>query len=327
MKGRSLLARLRGKSPASGHVGVGMSDGTIALAYLPRPDAERPSVTARTLEVPAETTLSDALGKVVGELRLGETPCTLTLAPGDYQTFQIEKPPVEDAELVAAARWRVRELIDYPLDEAVIDVFEVPMQSQRGRPPSVMVVSAHKRLLRGKLDALEAAGLVPERIDIAELAIRNLLARLGEANESLATLYLGRHRGLIAITRGDRLYVARGVDYGYEDVRRELAPASDGGLALAGRADEFYDRIALEVQRTMDYFESYFGLGSAQRLVVAPGLPEFDELAERAGATLGVRAHGLPLDALVDLDAPAESLPDILLALGGGLSLPAGGEA
>ena len=327
MKGRSLLARLRGKSPASGHVGVGMSDGMIALAYLPRPDAERPSVTARTLEVPAETTLSDALGKVVGELRLGETPCTLTLAPGDYQTFQIEKPPVEDEELVAAARWRVRDLIDYPLDEAVIDVFEVPMQTQRGRPPSVMVVSAHKGLLRTRLDVLEDVGLVPERIDIAELAVRNLLARVGEDTESIATLYLGRHRGLIAITRGEHLYVARGVDYGYEDIRRELSPASDGSLALAGRADEFYDRVALEVQRTMDYFESYFGLGSVQRLIIAPGLPEFDEMAERAGSTLGVRARGLPLEALVDIDAPAEALPDILLALGGVLRLPEGGGA
>ena len=282
---------------------------------------------ARTLEVTADQTLAEALGEVVGTLRLRDTPCTITLAPGDYQTFQIDKPPVAADELVAAARWRVRDLLAYPLDNAIVDVFDVPAQTQRGRPPSVMVVAADKGLLRDRLDAVAAAGLVPERIDIAELGVRNLVARLGAPNESIATLYLGRHRGLIAITRAAQLYVARGVDYGFDEVRREAAPASNGNLALSGAADAFYDRVALEVQRTMDYFESYFGLGPVQRLVIAPGLPEFDALAARAGATLGMRAHGLALQDLVRLEAPAEQPSALLLALGGALGLPPGGAA
>ena len=327
--GRSLLDRFRGGSRTSARVGLSISDRAVALVQLTDLAAEKPVVRAlKRLEVAADTRLADLLGKAVGELRLANTPCTLTLAPGEYQTFQIDKPPVEAEELHAAARWRIRELLDYPVDDAIIDVYDVPAQTQRGRPPSVVVVAARKTDLKPRIDLIEAAGLIPDRIDIAELAVRNLGTRLAGENESLALLLFAETRGLIAITRGERLYVSRGVNYGYEDLRREIAPASADGLALAGRADAFYDQIALEVQRTMDYFESYFGLGAAQRLVVGPGLPEFAELTGAVGQTLGVRvAEALDVGALIDTQIQAEAMSECLLALGGALGLPPGGEA
>lgn len=321
MKGRSLFARLRGGPQAAGRAGLGMDGRGMALVHLPPPGAEAPRATLRTLETSADTDPAEGLRRAVGELRLADCPCTLTLSPGDYQTFQIDKPPVEADELVGAARWRVRDLLDYPPDEAIIDVFEVPGQAQRGRPPSVMVVAARQSRLRERLDLIEAAGLVPERIDIAELALRNLVCRLGGPSETLATLFLGRDRGLIVITRGEQLYVARGMEHGLEDLRRELNPGG-GELSLDGDAEGFYDRVALEVQRTMDYYDSYFGLGSVQRLLVAPGLAALDGLAERAGATLGLRAQRLDLGEVLPVDAPGEALGEGVLALGGVLRLP-----
>jgi len=326
--GRSLLARLQGSARPVNRVGLSMDAQVAALVHLPMSGAARPLAAAlRTLEMTPQRTLADALGQAVGELHLRNTPCTLTLSPGEYQTFQIDRPPVEPDELVAAARWRVRDLLDYPLDEAIIDVFEVPGQSQRGRAPAVMVVAARQGLLRQRLDLIEAAGLRPDRIDIAELALRNLLARLGGPDETLVTLYLANHRGLILITRGERLYVARGVDYGLDEVRDALAPAVDGNLAVAGSAEAFCERVALEVQRTLDYFERHFGLEAARRLLLAPALSGVDALATQVGSSLGLSAEVLSTDTLVGLDTASGITAPGIIALGGALRLPTGGGA
>ena len=45
---------------------------------------------------------------------------------GAYNLILVEAPDVPQAEIRAAVRWRVKDLIDFSIDDAVIDVFEVP---------------------------------------------------------------------------------------------------------------------------------------------------------------------------------------------------------
>ncbi len=46
-------------------------------------------------------------------------------------------PAACDNELRAAVRWRIKDLIDFHIDDAVIDVFEMPAHA-RGGPNRMM---------------------------------------------------------------------------------------------------------------------------------------------------------------------------------------------
>lgn len=244
-------------------------------------------------------------------------PTVLTLLPETYQLLQIERPPVKTEELAQAVRWRIKDFLDYPLDEAAIDVFELPDSRHRGRPALIQVVAARVGTLREWTRLAAAAGLAPWKIDIAELALRNLTERVAAATaaaeDTVATLCLLPDTGIIQLTRGAQLYLTRALDFG-------LTTVSAATNASADTAP--HERLALELQRTMDYADSQFGLSPARRLLLLPAQPRMAHLAQAIGGSLGLSAGVATLDHLLDpgtvvaSDWPATTL----LALGGGLA-------
>ena len=56
--------------------------------------------------------------------RLDDQICITTLNIGSYALLLVEAPDVPATELRAAIRWRVKDLIDFHIDDAVIDVFD-----------------------------------------------------------------------------------------------------------------------------------------------------------------------------------------------------------
>ena len=250
-----------------------------------------------------------ALSRWVSRERLRRCPTVLTLAPGTYHLTKMERPAVPPEELAAAVRWRVREALDYPLEEAVTDVFEVPAQGGAGRPPLVYVVAARAAPLREMVALARAAGLRPWKIDVAELALRNLVEWDEAGAETVAAVYLMPDRGIIQITRGDVLYLSRNLEYGLE--------------ALA-RAD-LHERVALELQRTMDYYDSHFGAAPVKHLLVMPGGEVASRLAESVGGSLGLAARVWEAGPHMPEGARSPELTsDALLALGGALNPPGG---
>ncbi len=321
--GRSIFSRIKGGSRTAGHTGLSFLAHGVSIARIERAPHEKRILSrcgftpARGLEQQAE-----ALKALVDAHKLADTHCTLVLEPGEYSLVQVDKPPVEDAELRDALRWRIKELLDFPVEEAIIDAFDVPGQAQRGRSPSVYVVAARKALLEPRIAMVQAAGLQLDQIDIAELALRNLAAASLPEEETGGLLYLTPHRGLITIVRGQTLYVARGIDRGLEQLLDQAEAAGGTDLAPVSDILEVYGQLALEIQRTMDYYDSYFGEAPVKRVLIAPALEALEELAQTVGEHLGMRTEVLSLS---DWLEPAEGvqsadIPESILALGGALS-------
>ncbi len=265
------------------------------------------------------------LGELVSRNSCDRAHCVLTLEPGAYSLFQVERPPVGEDELRDAVRWKIKDLIDYPLEEAVLDVFDVPPRGQGQTSGTVYVAVAHAAQLRPRVAAIQDAGLRLERIDIAELSLRNIAGRVSAPDEAIALIHLGRHRGMVAIARGQTLYLARSVSYGF-DTLNPVASADSDELGLAD-VDPGLEAIALEVQRTADYYDSYFGQASVRKVRIVPGLPSLEGLASHLGNTLALDAQLVPFEELGMLaeDIDAASLAPGVLALGGVL-LPGEGS-
>ncbi len=234
------------------------------------------------------------------------TRCTTLLNAGDYQLLLVEAPDVESSELRAAIRWRIKDLIDFHIDDAVVDVVEIPGQD-RGRARMMYVVAARSARVRSRIDQIEDAGLELTAIDVEELALRNIAALADQDRRGTCLLWFGADYGLILLVREDELYLSRRIEIG----TNHLFSAAQSGDPDNGDFGEslisLLEQVTLEIQRSLDYYDSHFALPPLGEMLVAPCAPPMPYLTRYLEANLNLRTHDLDLMRLF----PSATLPDL----------------
>ena len=260
------------------------------------------------------------LGRLAGRHKRLRTPCSMLVGEDDYSLLQVDAPAVPAGELRAAVRWKVRDLIDFPVEEAVIDVFDLPPPKMAGRARSLYVVAAQSGLLAARVEALHAAGLRLEVIDIPELAQRNLAAELPEDATGVALLALGADSGLVTLTRARTLYLARRLELGLDALDGER-PAASADAEPQGRTRDWLDALLVQLQRSLDFYESNFAQPPIGDLVLAPMARPVAGMKTYLAAQLGLRVRELDLNDLIDTRAPlaVDLQARCLSAVGGAL--------
>jgi MSHA biogenesis protein MshI len=203
--------------------------------------------------------LDEAAAKVREQgraLGLAGAACNLVLAPELYTVSLVERPKVPDEELVEAVRWRLQDNLDFPPDQAAVDVFALPESASRERS-MVFVVAAHRETLKRLLDGVYQADLRLASVDVTELALRNVAHGLyPEPHWSVGLLRLTAGSGVINISRGEELFLSRRIS----GIPAELSEQA---------WEEFNDRLLLQVQRSIDYYESAMSQPPCNALIVA----------------------------------------------------------
>lgn len=173
---------------------------------------------------------------------------TLVLPLDQYQVFQMERPEgVDESELADALKWKLKDFLDFSPTDAVSDVFPFPEDASRGRGVLVNVVAARKSLVSELVALVGASDLVLDRIDIAELALRNLTSVLDENQRGVALVHLRENYGQMIVCRDDTLYLSRRLDVATAELRD------------VARQESAVQSLALEMQRSLDYYESQLG--------------------------------------------------------------------
>ncbi|WP_432821801.1 hypothetical protein [Trichloromonas sp.] len=299
--------------------GVCRLPGGFGLAHVQERGEQPPRVASADVLPTSRGSLLQALQAGVARRALARSRCVDVMALGDYSLLQIVPPPVPDAELRDASRWQIRELIDYPIDEALIDVFRVPSEGMRGRSAIAYVVSAHRSLVKEQVNQLKAARLKIHAIDIPELAVRNLAALLPEEPRGVIFVYLGSTRGLITICRAGNLCLARNINIGVEQLKAHPDIAA-GRKEDDSHVNDLLDSVVLEIQRSLDFYESNFALPPIASLVVASIEPELPVVIPylQNYLGLGVRAF-VPAEVLDCAHLEADKVSRCLLAIGAAL--------
>ena len=286
-----MLALLKGKKNSNDRTGLcvtadGVAAARVDLSAQPKPQLVHCSFTAFEEGAEAAT--------VVNGLPLDRSLVTSVMDSGHYQLLLVEAPDVPEDELRAAVRWRIKELLDFHVDDAVIDVFEMPEHSRGGATRMMYAVAAREEAVREQAELAQGAGLTLDAIDIPELCMRNLTAQLDEDEYGVAFLYLGERRGILTLTRQGVIYLTRHVDTGSQT----LAEAD-------GLRSELVAGLALEIRRSLDYFESHYDQKPISSLYVA-GLEPGDR--NDLGIDLAVTVKPMELSTLVecDLELPGE---------------------
>lgn len=204
---------------------------------------------------------SGAAEKIARELHLDRYQCATLLRPGEYQMLVVEAPTVPQAELKSAIRWRIKDLLEYHVDDATLDVLDIPPESgQTGRNHSMYAIAARNQVIQERVKAFEGAHIPLVAIDIPEVAQRNISALHEIEGRGAALLYFNNEFGLLTITCRGELYLSRRIEIGLSQILDADA---------AGR-EELFGRVVLELQRTFDHFDRQFHFVPVAKVLLGP---------------------------------------------------------
>ena len=250
---------------------------------------------------------------------LVKRPCITTMELGSYSVLSVEAPQVPTAELRSAVRWQIKDLIDFHIDDAVLDVFDAPASGADHKQHNLYVVVSKLSKVKERVALLQDAYVNLTTIDIPELVLRNIAALLPEDSQGVAMVYLQRHQGVLILTRQSSLYLARTLDLGYES----LLSASEDNSAAMGEAvvNSSFDKLVLELQRSFDYYDRHFMQPPLSGVVFAPMPQDVPGLTDYIRENLGIACRELELGQILQfrhkLDRKQQA--DGVLAIGAAL--------
>lgn len=304
----------------SGHsrAGIAFGEDAFSLALVEREGDGKPALQYCATHVynggEATATLKASLDK----LGASRARACAVVDGDDYQVVQVEAPEVLPSEMRAAIRWRLRDAIGFNVDDAAVDVFEIPDPARRTQQKMLFAVAARVSAIERLASTLEPASKGFDAIDIPELCLRNLSALLPQDAKGVAVLALGKGFAQLVITRQGLLYLTRRIDtsarlsFHVQEDGPEIDPAA----------------LALELQRSLDYYESQYDQSPIGDLVIAPANEQARSLANALESETSLRIHVLDVREIMAVYKAGEFATDwqSLLALGAALRTDTAGE-
>lgn len=275
-----------------------LRDGICAGRVQRRRDAK--PVVELSAFYPSDATVSpEALDKLNKDLKAGSYACGTMLSGGEYQLLMVDAPNVPQDELKTAVRWRLKDMLDFHVDDATIDVLDIPVDpGNTSRGHSMFAIAARNTLIQSRQVLFGEAKLALSVIDIPEMAQRNISALLETEGRGLAMLSFDGDGGLLTITFKAELYLSRRIDV---TLGQLLERDSD-------RQQAYFDKITLELQRSLDHFDRQFSFVNVNKLLLAPTGAE--GLHEHLATNLYMPVEAMTLDDVFDLSKIPE-LQDI----------------
>jgi len=232
------------------------------------------------------------LARLRRELDLDRYRCLTMLKARDYQMFTVDRPEVPDAEARQAVRWSLKDLLDFPLDAATVDGVSVPA-ADNSRKPQMLAVAARNEAIATTVRPFNDADIELAAIDVPELAQRNLARLLEAEGRGLALFGVDDHAATVTFTAGGELYQSRRIEVALKDFENE---AGTGAL---------YDRVGLELQRSLDHFDRQYRNVTVSRVVVS-AVPFRERFVEYLAANLTLPVEGLDLEQIIDFPGVPE---------------------
>lgn len=271
---------------------INLSHDGIYSASLVRIGAAKPSLEFVSFYPRANKTWQEMLDRLAKESPAKNYQCSLLLSPEDYQLFAVESLNVPAEELKSAMRWRLKEMLDYHVDDATIDVLDVPGDKNAGgRSQSMYAVAARNKLIAERQAVFLNAKLPLSVIDIPDMAQRNISSLLEPEGRGVAMLSFDESGGLLTVTFAAELYLSRRFDI----------KLSQFQFADADKKTQVFERITLELQRSLDNFDRQHNFITTAKLILAPMGAVAAELQSYLSSNMYMPVEVLDLNSVLNL--------------------------
>jgi MSHA biogenesis protein MshI len=302
----TLINFFKKKSFNDSLLGISFSADGVALAHVTHQSDKPHLLHCEFQPLSTEDDPVSVLQMRIKQLGLQKVPVNTCLSADEFSLLMLEAPNVETEEMQQAIRWNLRDQIDFDIEQAALDVFEIPRQTDRSRTPMVYVVVARNQTIQQRVTQMEAAEVNLQYIDIPQLAQRNISLLMEEDQTGVALLTLNNNTGLLTLCHQTNLYLTREIEQTMmqaEPALQESIVNTELQLADQTSAQQLaINNVVLELQRSLDYYESHFALPPINNLVLSPTDEPLNEIAEMIAQTSGMRVKLCQLNELIDSD-------------------------
>ena len=173
-------------------------------------------------------------------------PLVHVLAHKEYQMFLVDKAAVRPEEMESSLRWSLTPLLDYPAADANLSWMEVPQTPtvNANRTAQMYVIAARREVMNQRADLFERAHMPVNALDIRETGQRNISAAIKAQDAAVCLIYAEPTGVQLTVTYKGELFLERYI--------RETLFAKEDDASEAAEVKKF-DRVALEVQRSIDF--------------------------------------------------------------------------
>ena len=253
------------------------------------------------------------LDKVRHGASIGKHNFTTLLSPGEYQMLLVDAPNVPVNELKTAVRWKIKGSLNYHVDDATVDVLQIPASKYGSdRVQSLYAIAASNETIQKHIALFEEAKIELNVIDIPEMAQRNIAALFEQGDQVLVLLAFDDNGGLMTFTYKGELLLARRI----EITAGQLQDANEQ------LRQQYRERVLLELQRSLDYFDRQYNHLPLSRVLVCT--PDDTGLVKFLATAVGVKVEKLELSQVMDISkvpalADSEFVAHVLPTLGAAL--------
>lgn len=240
------------KQKAKGLLGIHFKKDGVAFAYTEKPATQGQIDLCDFIEC-EESERFKVIKQFIKKHKLGrDLDINLILPPPDYQTLTVDAPNIDASEYHQAAKWLVKDLLDYPVTEAAIDLIPLPA----GPQTKLYLICARQSLVRQYIKQFNSLHTQLMSMETVELALRNLLLLKG-ADDCMLMFKTDYFTGVI-VFKNKTIYLVR-------SIRADLDEMS-------------HTKLVTEVKRTLDYYQNQTQQDLPKSIYITPNLEVYQNL-------------------------------------------------
>lgn len=293
------------KDRARGWTGVDIAaDGLFGVSVQPPAKVGGKPQVIKCGFMPASDTTTDItadiLSKLARKIAVAGYPISLPLNRSDYQILVMPEPPVKKDEMEQSIRWSLGSILEYPPEQANIEWITIPTKQHLPlRAVQIYIIVVRSSVIQQRAELFRQARQPLQAIEIRETAQRNIATLLERPGEGLALVVIGSRGVEITFTFEGELFLDRYIDI----------PLLASLLSNEEERIKIFDRITLQLQRSIDLINRTLTFMSIGRIIIAP-LPLSLAFYEHLTQNISVPVEMLNLESIFDLSLTPELMDE-----------------
>lgn len=213
---------------------------------------------------------------------------------------KMELPKMPEPDFTEAIRWNLRDLVEADLSEYTVTHSLIEKTEDETPILKIVAYAVKKDTIMDFKSRIEGMGLAPHFVEPEAVALAATLDRCeGNSDDFVAGVDIGRSHSLFYVVGGRTFVFSRPMP----GINMELFDKSP---------DEFPQKLAIEIQKSIDTFQVNFDMQPVQKVFLSGGgalVPDIDEYLK---TNMGIEAYILnPLKNIENTEAFADQKPEL----------------
>jgi len=267
--------------------------------------------------------------KLLTDNNLLNKPVKVSLKGLSTLTRYIPFPKLDKEKLRESVGYELSKYIPFSKDEVYFDT-SIVNDNYSKQEFLILLAVAKKDFVDLILEELKDAKAIIDTVSLSSIDLINLFFYLHKPLANTAIIDFGFSSTIVNIVRKNTPYLSREIktpakdliekisrarNIKFDDAEKEFIRLSSKGVVEIG--EQFFSGILSEVKNSFDYFEMNAGEG-INKIFISGGLSNINGVKEITSEFLGIEVKVWDI---MPFKHPSVSYPDIMLAVGLGLSL------